>query len=443
MDVAWQWHGPGFPASETPLKLRKRRLHTDPFWRSVGVVLAGTAGAQSIPILGSLVLARLYAPAEFGAFSTWVGLVALSAVMITGRFEMALALESDGEPRRVAAAATLFTALIGCIPLTLVGLALRTLVLEKTLGNALSAILVPAALLTAWAQTWQCWTAAEGRFRLLSVIRIAQAASITGLQIAAGFIWHSALALALAQIAGLLAGLLVASRCMPLDPRSLFRDNNFIRDVREFWKRQRRFVYFSLPSDSINSSAAQIPLILVTSRFGSEAGGFLALTQRTLGAPIALLGASVLDVFRRRAATSFRLHGNCRDDYVRTFKVLAAGALAVACVILLGGPALFAPVFGSRWEFSGTLAQWMTPMYALRFVASPLSYLFYVAGRQHLDLIWQSCLLALTVLTLGLGNSFRGSIIDYVTAYSLLYVIYLFISYRLSLGQAHDRDHRL
>lgn len=406
------------------------------------MVLAGTAGAQSIPILGSLVLARLYAPAEFGAFSTWVGLVALSAVVITGRFEMALALESDGEPRRIAAGATLLTALIGCVPLILIVLALRTVVLERTVGNALFAILVPAALLTAWAQTWLCWTAAEGRFRLLSVIRIAQAASITGLQIAAGFIWHSALALALAQIAGLLAGLTVASWCMPIGWRSLFHDHRFVQGVLAFWKRQRRFLYFSLPSDTINSSAAQIPLILVTSRFGSESGGFLALTQRTLGAPIGLLGASVLDVFRRQAASSFRLQGNCRDDYVRTFKVLAAGALAVACVILVGGPTLFRWVFGARWEFSGNLAQWMTPMYALRFVASPLSYVFYVAGRQHLDLIWQSCLLVLTVLTLGLSGALRGSIINYMAAYSLLYVVYLLISYRLSLGRTHDRDHR-
>ena len=72
------------------------RATADPFWRSVGVVLAGTVGAQSIPIIGSLVLARLYIPSQFGIFSAWLGLTALAAVMITGRFEMALPIEPDG-----------------------------------------------------------------------------------------------------------------------------------------------------------------------------------------------------------------------------------------------------------------------------------------------------------------------------------------------------------
>lgn len=420
-----------------------RRLRYDPFWRSVGVVLAGTAGAQSIPILGSLVLARLYAPAEFGMFSAWVGLVALSAVIITGRFEMALALEEDGEPRRFATAATIITAFIGCVLLTAIALTLRALGLAHEVSPGLFMALIPTALCTAWSQVWQSWTAADGRFRTLSLIRIAQAGAITGLQIAGGLLWHSALALALAQFAGLVVGLGVACWRMPLNFRTLTRNRQFAAAVWEFWRRQRRFVYYSLPSDAINTSAAQIPLILITARFGSELGGFLALTQRTLAAPIALLGASVLDVFRRRAAASFRTLGNCRAEYLRTFKVLAAGGAAAAAAILVAGPDLFTTIFGSKWTFSGTLARWMTPMYALRFVASPLSYLFYVAGQQHLDLIWQSCLLALTVLTLSFSPSFREAILAYMGAYSFLYAVYLLISYRLSLGTNHDRNHRL
>ena len=55
------------------------------FWRSVGLVLTGTAVAQAIPVLGSLVLARLYAPAAFGVFAAWLGAAALAAVALTGR----------------------------------------------------------------------------------------------------------------------------------------------------------------------------------------------------------------------------------------------------------------------------------------------------------------------------------------------------------------------
>ena len=34
-------------------------------------------------------------------YAAWLGLVSIAAVLITGRYEVALALEHDGEPRRV------------------------------------------------------------------------------------------------------------------------------------------------------------------------------------------------------------------------------------------------------------------------------------------------------------------------------------------------------
>lgn len=88
-----------FARSAARMGMRTSGLTSD-FWRSVASVLTGTALAQAIPILGSLVIARQYAPSEFGRFSAWLGLVLLAAVALTGRFETALALEPDGEPRR-------------------------------------------------------------------------------------------------------------------------------------------------------------------------------------------------------------------------------------------------------------------------------------------------------------------------------------------------------
>ena len=85
-------------------------MTTSAFFRSARVALLGMVIAQAIPLLGSLVIVRLYVPAEFGVFSTWLGVVMTSAVLVTGRLEMALVIEADGEPRRFAMAATLATA---------------------------------------------------------------------------------------------------------------------------------------------------------------------------------------------------------------------------------------------------------------------------------------------------------------------------------------------
>jgi O-antigen/teichoic acid export membrane protein len=405
------------------------------FWRSVVTVLGGTALAQIIPILGSLIVARQYAPTEFGIYSGWLGVVMLLAILLTGRFETALAIESDGEPRRLAVISTLSTCLLvacgaGLFLAIFIWLGVGTALLDKIPSQMVSAM-VPTAFAIASAQTWQSWAAAEGNYRQLNLMRITEATMVTIAQISAGTMFKSAIALAIAYLLGILCGLFVAVRLMPLGepPTGKYRVT-----VSEFWRRNHRFPLISLPADAINTAAVQLPILIVGNRFGAETAGLLAMTMRIMGAPIGLLGKSVLDVFKRHAATSFRERGECRNDYIRTFKVLLIGSLAFCAVMAFSNETLFTLALGENWRGAGTFAVWLLPLFALRFMASPLSYIVYIAGKQHVDLFWQVALLGMTVITLSYPQHHDLAVQSYSGGYSLLYVIYLFMSYRFSLG---------
>lgn len=411
------------------------------FWRQVAAVLTGSTIAQLIPILGSLILARLFAPQEFGLYAAWQGVALFFAVAITGRFETALAMVADGDARRVAVAATLLTSVFGAILLVIAvagAFFLSPAWLEKT-PAFFGIMVVPAAFAIAGSQIWQSWAAAEGEYKKLSIMRIVFAFSITVMQIVAGLEWASSSALVVAHVMGASIGFLVALKVMPLG--RLPQDIN--RRLLEFWSRYRRLPIMSLPADVINTAAAQLPLIIVASRFGSEISGYLALSLRTLGAPISLLGRAVLDVFRRHAASDWRARGECRDTYSKTFMVLSTASVLVMSGLMWWGEELFSFCFGENWRPAGTIAVWLLPMFMLRFVASPLSYMFYLAEKQHIDLMWQISLFAMTVGTLTTFNSYSLSLQSYGAGYSMLYVIYLILSYRLSQGEKNDRNYRL
>lgn len=410
-------------------------MTTGAFFRSTRIVLLGMVIAQTIPLLGSLVIARLYVPAEFGAFSTWLGVVMTAAVLVTGRLEMALVIEADGEPRRFAMAATLAT--ICCAAAVLVVLILGAyLVVPDTRRFTPGLVLtfLPATLLMAAAQTWQSWAAGEGLYRELSWIRITQALGVTGVQVLVGWLTPNALGLALGHALGLLLGVVAAAYMMPLSLRAFLPWAGFRTKLRAFWIQHRRFPLFALPADLINTAAGQLPLLFITSKFGSEASGLYALSVRILGGPISLLGTAVLDVFKRSAATSYRELGDCRDDYLRTFRVLAALGVVLALGVILVAEPLFAWAFGETWRRAGVIAVWLMPMFTLRFVASPLSYVFYIAGGQRVDLAWQCGLLAMTVLAFMAGLDFESSVKVYAAGYGGMYVIYLLLSYRYSKG---------
>ena len=413
------------------------QLSVRTFWKSVGIVLTGTVAAQSIPLLGSLVIARLYAPSEFGLFSAWLGMVMMAGVVVTGRFEMALAVEADGEPRKFAVAATICTVLLLSTFLVLITLGVYFgSVLLDSVQPALIGLFIPAALLTGVMQTWQAWAAAEGDYRGLSWIRISQAFVVTATQIGAGLFSPTAFGMALGYVFGVAVGIGFAMYFLPINPLMLdARTGKFWINLKAFWQNQRRFPMLALPADALNTASGQLPLLLIASRFGVEMSGLFALTLRVLGAPIGLLGAAVLDVFKRSAASSYRLKGHCKEEYTRTFLLLAAGGLAMAVGVIVIAEWVFVVAFGEPWRQAGSIAIWLMPMFSLRFVASPLSYVFYIANKQQIDLVWQCALFIMTLTTFMFSSSFEASIKFYSAAYSALYILYVILSYHFSKGE--------
>lgn len=76
------------------------------------------------------------------------------------------------------------------------------------------------------------------------------------------------------------------------------------------------------------------------------------------------------------------------------------------------------------------MAIWLVPLFALRFIASPLSYTFFLAQKQKVDLIWQSVLLGMVIVVLYGFDSYRLTLIAYGAGYAGMYVVYLMLSSR-------------
>lgn len=53
-------------------------------------MLVGTLGAQLISLGVMLLLVRLYSPEELGSFNVWISFATIMAVLVTGRYELAL-----------------------------------------------------------------------------------------------------------------------------------------------------------------------------------------------------------------------------------------------------------------------------------------------------------------------------------------------------------------
>ncbi len=401
------------------------------YWKSVGAVFSGAVIAQLIPILGSLLIVRLYTTTSFGLYSAWLAIVYILAVILSLRFDHALVIEPDGKKREVAVVAVIIniilTAALVCIVLAF--LVIWNLDFFGEYPFSMIVMIGPTSIFLALNILWQGWAAADGEYRNLNYFRIVFASTSVALQISVGFFSSSETILSVTHLTGLFLSFLFA---FYLKPISFNLSGERFIDILAFWKRRIKFLIYSLPADLINVSSAQLPVLIVTSRFGPEVGGVLALTMRVLGAPIGILGKAVLDVFKRYAAQEYQETKQCRSIYIKTFKTLTAGSLFFCVCVWLIGEQFFRYSFGQDWADAGVYAMWLMPMFALRFIASPLSYTIYIVEKQSFDLMWQVGLLVVTIVSLFIFGEFRDAILSYSVGYSMMYFIYLFMTFSLS-----------
>jgi len=405
------------------------------YWKKVIGVFSGMAVAQAIPLLGSLLIARIYAPDSYGVFATWLGVSQIVTVGISYRLEAAFGLEADGKARTELVATTVVLILLTGGALWAVLAVLRLLGIGSSWNDVMPTVLLwlllPQSTGMALSLAWQSWAANNGAINKLNLIRINQAFFVTSMQVVAGLFYPDAASLAVAQTLAVWLSVLFCSRIMPIrDVMSVGGMRAWYHSICHYWGKYRRFPALSLPADLINTTAAQMPVILIGSRFGAEIAGYYALATRMMGAPVSLLGGAVRDVFKRTANEEFRTLGHCRLIYQRTFLVLLSMSLAMVAVVIPFAEPLFIWIFGSQWAMAGAMTAWLVPMYALGFMASPLSYTFYITQKQNIDLAWQSGLFAMTTLTLFAFDSYRHTLLSYSAGYAFMYGVYLILSWR-------------
>lgn len=400
------------------------------YWRQVVTVLGGAVAAQLLPILAAPLITRLCSPTQMGAFSVWSGIVSIVAVGATLRLDTAMIIDRDSEAQRHCFSVVAYAASVLALCMTVFGVLAWWFGLP--LGNDIGLLgwltVGAGAWLSAYMQVTLAYATGRKAFGKASKAKICGSAAIVTLQLALLALGARAGGLMLGQLAGMAVGIAAATRLLaPPRPRLALwpepAQQRYLRKHQAFWR-------LALPADLLGALVAQLPLLLIGATYGIAAAGLFGLTQRMMAAPVSLVAASVLEVFKLQSVLEFEQHGHCGRAYAHTCKVLVLLGIGPAVFMCAFAPAVFAWLFGAAWRSAGEFAQLMVPLYFLNFVASPLSYVFYVVGKQKVELVWQVSKCAMTLAVFLSPLSLVHSIMAYTAGYSSLYLVYLHASYR-------------
>lgn len=412
------------------------------YFKNVTTLLSGTAVAQGIVLLLAPVLTRQYSPEEFGVFAYFIAVSEIIAVVATFRYSYAIII-----PKKTDTAVSILWL---C---TLLSLATSTIVLIFVYLLNISGFTVPFLAIIqqylyfipllvfcgAMYISLYAWHNRNRRYKTIVVARIVNAGGAAVIAVVLGLFHVGVIGL----ITGLILSRIIAAfylfiQALQLDLMVIKSVNK--KTVFNAINTYKRFPIFSVPADMVNMLSRQIPVLMLRPLFGPVAIGFYDLCQKVLGSPLSLVGTAVQDVFKIDSAQEYSLKGSCKGTYRLTFLLLTFVASIIFIPIYFLAPQLFPIIFGPEWADAGIYAQILVPFFAIRFVSSPLSYVFYIAGKQHADLIWQVTLLVFLYLIFSSEGSQSDAFalmkkFSFISA--VMYLVYLLMSANYSRGRSN------
>jgi len=419
--------------------LKLDRLNSSPFIKNVLTLAGGTGFAQAISIFTAPIVTRIYTPSDYGILGLYMMVTGIVGSFATMQYHNVVIIEKDEDDAKYAmeliislgAILTLFTFLLLIFIKKYIAVLLNSPQLENWL------LLVPISIfINTWSIAFMSWANRTQSFKLMSKNRIIAALLVPLVSIGLGLLIKGPTGLIIGLLFGQTLAALLLSNFFFI--KQGFRFTYSKSGIIETAKKHKNFPKFSLPSEFINNFVNQIPIIMLGKYFGSASVGHFNLSNRMLGMPVGLLSGSVSEVFRQRASEDYKNTGSCEKIFLKTLKTLFLISIVPFAVIFFFGPQIFAVVFGKQWVEAGIFSQIMAPMFLLRFVISPLTYLFFIANRQKEDFWGHIFMLLIVFISFPLSKLFFNNpvyfLIGYSVAYGIVYLYYLIRSYSFSKG---------
>ena len=398
--------------------------------------LAGaTALAQGFVFLVAPLVTRLYSPSAFGAFGLLLGVGAVVGSVGTGRLEHAIPVaRSTADAVRVFVLGSLLVVGVASVTMLVLVVLQRSGLLKGTAWAGLALTSIPSlAISLALFQLTGAVLLRQKSYRRVAVNKTLQGITTGTMQILLGLLGFLSLGLVLAQTLGYLAGCLggvrrLSGRVWALGTQHRFR-------LRETFRDFRKFPLVLAPAALFNQASQQAPLLAIGSIFGLQEAGLYALTQRVCGAPLALIGQAVSQVYASEFRNVHRGGGAAVARHYRALlvRLTLVGTLVVsALVAVLSFGDEF--LFGSEWANLGKVALYLVAMLISDFATTPISMTLGYLGEQRLQLLWDIGRLIAIVLVFGmvvhesLGFEQALLLLSVVWASSLM--IHAFITYR-------------
>jgi O-antigen/teichoic acid export membrane protein len=409
-------------------------------------LFTGTAIAQIFSFLILPIIAKQYGPSEYGIYAGFIAAINILSVFSTGKYELAIMLpEKQSEVISLMNLSNSINLFVCCAISVLIFIlpisSLNWIFGFETTNKIFFFILPIATYFLGSFQILNYWLVREKQFAILSFNKILRSVLFGLSALIFGFILPYSIYLAIAYaFSHLFSNIFLRLRISKINfsTSSIF-SFLFFRTHKELAIKYINFPSYVLPAEFINVVCAQLPVFVLLWVFNPTESGYFSFILTLLNIPISLLASAILDVFKEKAAKDYRDTGSCREVYIQTFKKMILIAIVPFAILFFIGDDLIMFFFGDKWMGAIKFLNIMLIMFFLKFISSPLSFVYYLANKQKEDLLLHVYLFLSSFLLLYIGAIILKNITFTIQLYSInfsvLYLIYLIRSYQVSISK--------
>ena len=413
------------------------RAKRNSFLRNVAILSSGTIISQIIVIAASPFLTRLFPVESFGILQLFTSYMVISAVISTGRYELAMGLPSkDTDARKLFQLIVFLGATVSLLYLFIIFICKEILHLQENFEILKYWWIYLAPLYIFFIALFSgliYWLHRKKNYKKITFANALQVILTAIFGIAFGLLRiESGLVLAL------IFSIIIAT-CYLL--YSYLKDNQLFTfsEIKSQGSAYIAFPKHMIISDLSLTTSQQFIPILFSFLFSTTVVGLYAMANRMLRLPNIVITSSIANVFRNDAIDEIRISGHCKLLYVSTFKKLLLLSIPIYFIVFVLAPTLFQVAFGEEWLEAGYYARIIALFLCVEFVATPLNTMFYIREKQKLLMRLQFLNAVFGALAIYLGamifDNARVSLVFYSATTLSFNLIMLFFSYKIATNK--------
>ena len=399
------------------------RFKANTFVKSVLTLSLGVVISQSISLLTTPILSRIYDPEIFGDFALLSSNVSIIGVLVClGMLSAVMIPKDDDEAKGVC---RLIIKSIIYLSSLLLALALLISPFYKFFNVSIDYWLACVII-------WLCVNLTNissvlygyvNRQRLYKVLlwnpaigTISKAIICIGL----GLISPNLIFYSLGTIASfILVNIHMLRYANPLNGQIAKEYND-----KALFKSYIAFPKYQLPANLLSIVSQQMPVQLIKLFFGSVVLGSYSMCMTILGIPSNFLATPVNRVYFQEATSRYNAGLDIGEFSYKILEKNIKLAIIPIMVLTIFGEWLFVFVLGQKWELAGTFASILGVYQLVLFCSMCLSGNYVIIGKQHLNLLFAILFIILNLVAFVLGYYIFGNIYSVLVFFAIAGTIY-------------------